>query len=227
MNVEIKKNLLILKAHRDICGNEIGLITHQAQLLNINVKEENIDSEETLNEVFEKYESIGVEFDFVYLCTHADGDAFEIEMGNGISEMGWGRFGQLVCESGILNDNTVFLLACCRGGLFKVATDMFAFCNKINFVCGVRWKLNSADLATGFVVFLYNICFKNAEPFYASQKATLATDYSFICHDRAEVESSPHFEHRKLELYRDAGWINEQGMWISEDENIKKNTGMY
>ncbi len=220
------KNLLILKAHHDICGDEIGLITHQGQFLGINVKEETVDSEQTLIEIFEKYSSIGLEFDFVYLCTHADSYAFDIEMGVNKSNMTWGRFGQLVCESDILNDNTVFLLACCRGGLFKVATDMFAVCNKINFVCGAKWTLRPTDLATGFVVFLYNICFKKAEPFYAFQKATLATDYSFVCHDRAEIESHQQYEHRQFELYQEMGWIDDAGVWVETDETIKENTGM-
>jgi hypothetical protein len=220
------KNLLILKAHHDICGDEIGLITHQGQFLGINVKEETVDSEQTLIDIFKKFSSIRLEFDFVYLCTHADRYGFDIEMGINKTVMTWGRFGQLVCESGILNDNTVFLLACCRGGLFKVATDMFAVCNKINFVCGAKWTLRPADLATGFVVFLYNICFKKAEPFYASQKATLATDYSFVCHDRAEIESHPQYEHRRFELYKEIGWVDDAGVWVETDKTIKENTGI-
>lgn len=220
------KNLLILKAHQDICGNEIGLIKHQGGFLGIDVKEETIESEQTIIDIFKKYSDSGIQFDFVYLCTHADGNAFEIKMGIFESDVTWGRFGQLVCESGILNEDTVFLLACCRGGLFKVATDMFAVCNKINFVCGAKWTLRSADLATGFVVFLYNICFKKAEPFYASQKATLATDYSFVCHDRAEIESHPQYEYRRFELYKEIGWVDEEGVWIESDETIKENTGM-
>jgi hypothetical protein len=215
------KNLLILKAHHDVCGDEIGLITHQGQFLGMNVKEEKVDNEETLARIFSEYSTNRLEFDFVYLCTHADGDAFEIDMGVGKSDMTWARFGQLVCESGILIDNTVFLLACCRGGLFKVATDMFAVCNKINFVCGAKWTLSPADLATGFVVFLYHICFKEAEPFYASQKATLATDYSFACHDRAEIESHPQFENRRIVLYKEIGWMDSAGVWIETDETIK------
>jgi hypothetical protein len=220
------KNLLILKAHHDICGNEIGLITHQGQFLGINVKEETVENEQSLIDIFNKYGEIGFEFEFVYLCTHADSNGFDIEMGVNKSEMTWARFGQLVCESGILNDNTVFLLACCRGGLFKVSTDLFAVCNKINFVCGAKWTLRPADLATGFVVFLYNICFKKAEPFYASQKATLATDYSFVCHDRAEIESHPQFEHRRIELYKEIGWVDDAGVWIETDETIKENAGI-
>ena len=220
------KNLLILKAHHDICGDEVGLITHQSQFLNISVREEVIDKEDTMIEVFEKYSVQGMQFDFVYLCTHADGYAFEIQMGIDKSVMTWGRFGQIVCESGILNDNTVFLLACCRGGLFKVATDMFAVCNKITFICGAKWTLRSADLATGFVVFLYNIGYKKAEPSYAAQKATLATDYSFVCHDRSEIESHPQFENRRWDLYKEIGWVDQEGVWIETDETIKENAGI-
>lgn len=220
------KNLLILKVHQDICGDEVGLITHQSQFLNIAVKEEVIDKEQTMIEVFEKYSTQGLQFDFVYLCTHADGYAFEIEMGIDKSEMTWGRFGQIVCESGILNDDTVFLLACCRGGLFKVATDMFAVCNKINFICGAKWTLRSADLATGFVVFLYNLGYKKAEPSYAAQKATLATDYSFVCHDRSEIESHPQYENRRWDLYKEIGWVDQDGVWVETDETIKENAGI-
>ncbi len=77
------KNLLILKAHHEICGDEIGLITHQAQFLKINVKEESVDSDQTLLDIFNKYHTIGLEFDFVYLCTHADSYGFDIDMGLG------------------------------------------------------------------------------------------------------------------------------------------------
>lgn len=220
------KNLLILKAHHDICGDEIGLITHQGQFLGISVKEETVESEQTIIDIFQKYFSMGIEFDFVYLCTHADSYAFDIEMGINKSSLTWARFGELVCESGILKENSIFLLACCRGGLFKVSTDIFAVCNKINFVCGAKWTLKPTDLATGFIVFLYNICFKKAEPSYASQKATLATDYTFVCHDRAEIESHPQYENRRLALYKEIGWVDDIGVWIETDVTIKANTGM-
>lgn len=220
------KYLLILKAHEDICGNEIGLVTHQAQFFNITVVEETIDSERTLLDIFEKHEREKISFDFVYLCTHADSSGFDIKMGIDKSEMTWARFAQIVCESGVLNYNTVFLLACCRGGLFKVATDMFAVCNKINFICGAKWTLRPADLSTGFVVFLYNLCFKSAEPSYAAQKATAATDYTFVCHDRSEIESHPQFENRRWALYREIGWADEQGIWVEDDEKIKENAGI-
>lgn len=217
--------LLILKAHHEICGEEIGLITNQSGFLGIEVKEEVVDSIDTLKAIFEKYKLEAIKFDYVYLCTHGDSNGFDIEMGNKF-EMSWAKFGEIICQSDLLNDNTIFLLACCRGGIFKVAMDMFAVCNSINYVCGAKWKLRSADLATGFVVFLYNLKFKKAEPSYAAQKATLATDYTFTCHDRAEIESSPHYENRQRQLFLELGWINEEGQTIIEDETIKENAGL-
>lgn len=220
------KHLLLLKAHKEICGNEVGLITNQAQLLGIKVKEEVIDSEETMLEVFDKYAALGIQFDYIYLCTHGDAAAFEIENNEKKSEMTWAKLGQNICESGLLTEDTIFLLACCRGGLFKVATDLFAVCYKVNFICGVKWSLEAADLATGFVVFLYNLIYKKAEPAYAALKASQATDYSFVCHDRAEIESHPQYENRRWQLYQEIGWVNNNGDWVEEDETIKENAGI-
>src|SRR5690606_8094413 len=104
------------------CGDEIGLITHQSQFFNITVHEEVIDTEETMVAVFRKYQELGIEFNYIYLCTHADSFEFDIEMGIDKSSMSWARFGQLLCESEVLHDDTIILLACCRGGLFNVAT---------------------------------------------------------------------------------------------------------
>jgi hypothetical protein len=220
------KNLLILKSHHEICGNEVGLITHQSQFLKIDVKEEDIFDTATMTDVFVKYKASGITFDFIYLCTHGDSEGFDIDMGSGLSSMTWAKFGQVVCESGILNDNTVFLLACCRGGLFKVATDMLAVCNSINYVCGATWELIASDIATGFIVFLYNLVLKRAEPAYAAKKASLATDYTFICYDRSEIESHPQFQNRRWNLYYELGWIDKEGNTITTDETILENTGL-
>lgn len=220
------KHLLILKAHHDICGDEVGLITHQSQFFNVVVKEEVIDSEDTMSTVFEKYKAEGLVFDYIYLCTHADSYGFDIEMGIDKSEMTWAEFGQLLCESDVLAEDTIILLACCRGGLFNVATYLFAVCYKIKFVCGAKWKLKASDLATGFVVFLYNLLYKKAEPGYAAQKATLATDYTFVCHDRSEIESHPQYEHKRIELYKEIGWMDDDGEWVIDDEKIKENVGL-
>ena len=42
--------------------------------------------------------------------------------------------------------------------------------NKISFICGTKWTLRSADLATGFVVFLYNLGYKKAECNFSFEK---------------------------------------------------------
>jgi len=103
--------LLILKAHQDICGDEVGLITHQSGFFGVTVKEETIDTEVTMIEVFQKYQKLGIEFNYIYLCTHADSFEFDIEMGISKSTMSWARFGQLLCESGLLHEDTIILLA--------------------------------------------------------------------------------------------------------------------
>jgi len=220
------KNLLILKSHHDICGNEVGLITHQSGFLNIDVTEETIFNTETMKEVFTKYKEINRKFDFIYLCTHGSATGFDIDMGLGLSTMTWADFGQIVCESQVLNDDTIFLLACCRGGLFRVATDMLAVCNSINYVCGATWKLKSSDIATGFTVFLYSLIFKKSEPSYAAKKASLATDYTFVCYDRSEIESHPQFKNRQFDLYVALEWIDKDGNIITSDETVLENSGL-
>jgi hypothetical protein len=220
------KNLLILKSHHEICGNEVGLITHQSEFLDIVVNEEAIFDLATMKDTFTKYKESNVTFDFIYLCTHGDGEGFDIDMGGTSTSMTWAKFGQIVCESGVLNKNTIFLLACCRGGLFKVATDMLAVCNKINFVCGATWKLRASDITTGFIVFLYSLVLKKAEPTYAAQKASLATDYTFVCYDRSEIEYHSQFHQRQINLFYELGWIDINGRPITTDEGVLENTGL-
>lgn len=137
--------------------------------------------------------------------------------------MTWARFSQLICESELLNDDTIFLLACCRGGLFSVATTLMAVCYKINYVCGPSWELTPPDLATGFVVFLYSLVLKRAEPHYAAKKATDATDYTFNCYDRQEAESHPSYQIQRIELYKEIGWMDQDGNWVESDPVITEN----
>ena len=147
-------------------------------------------------------------------------------MGTEKIDIKWSKFSQLICENEILTEETILLLACCKGGFFQVSSDILAVCNKINFVCGVKWSVKAWDLTTGFVVFIHNIENKEAEPSYAAKKASLATDYTFMCYDRDEVETNPHYENRRWNLYFEIGWIDKEGNWIEEDEKIKENVGI-
>lgn len=218
-----KKSILILKATKDICKNEIGLVYHHCGLLNITRKEEIVESEESLVKIVSKYSKRKKGFDYIYLCTHGDREGFLANMGKRRHDISWARFSQLMCESGILNEDSILLLACCKGGLFQVATDILSVCNKINFVCGVKWNVEPWDLTTGFVVFLHNVEIKNAEPSYAAQKASLATDYTFTCYDRDEIEIQPHYRQRQMDLFYELGWVDKDGNWIEKDKKIIEN----
>jgi len=219
------KRLLILKTSIDICGDEVGIITHQCQLLGITVEEKAIDTPTKMEQTIRGYNG-QLRFDYIYLCAHGNKDGFDIDMGHIRYDMKWDDFSTLVCSEGILNENSIILLACCRGGLFKVSSEMMAACGFLNFICGVKWTIKSWDLTTGFLVFLYNIEKKQAEPDYAAQKASLATDYTFTCYDRAELEAHPQYEHIKFQLYLRNGWIDNEGLWIEDNAKIKTNVGI-
>lgn len=220
------KNILILKASKDICGNEIGLIENHCQLLEMNVYPETISNEAELEKVVEKYAKTEVCFDYIYLCTHGSPKDFLVDIGDDEFDISWSRFAELMCENAILNDDSFFLLACCKGGFFQVATDMMACCHKINFVCGVKWTVAPWDLTTGFVVFIHSLETKLSEPSYAAKKASLATDYTFVAYDRDEIEMSPQYENRKKVLFEELGWANTDGEIITEDEKILANIGV-
>lgn len=217
------KALLILKAHTDICNEEMGLVHQHCKLLGINVIVEEITSEDTFVQVAEKYTKLQTKFNYLYLCSHGNKDGFDINMGDIKTDMTWARFSQILCERNIMSDDSIILLACCKGGLTKVTTDIFAVCHKINYVCGVKCTAFPWDLTTGFVVFLHHMEVKNADPAYAAQKASLATDYTFVCHDRDEVEMNPSYEARRNALYYELGWLNNEGYWVETDEQIIQN----
>ena len=165
-------------------------------------------------------------FDYIYLCTHGSLSGFDVDLGLIKTTIKWSHFSQLMCETAILNDDTIFLLACCKGGLFQVATDILAVCNKINLVCGVRWNVSPWGLTTGFVVFIHNIETKFAEPSYAATKASQATDYTFVCYDRDEIEINSQYQYRRWELFYEIGWTDKDGNWIEKNKTIKKNAGI-
>jgi hypothetical protein len=223
--VATAKSILVLRASKDICGDEVGLVTHNCQLLGMTVHNEDIPTEEALTKVVKKYLLAEVQFDYIYLCSHGDKEGFEIDLSGSKLFILWSSFSQHLCENGILNDDTIFLLACCKGGLMQVAIDIMSVCNKINYICGVKWNAYPWDLTTGFVVFIHNIENKNAEPNYAAQKASLATDYTFVCYDRDEIEMAPQYLNRRYDLYLQLGWIDADGKWIETDPKIIENTG--
>ncbi len=221
-----KKKLLVLKGSKDVCGDEIGLITHQARLLMMEVVEEQLVDETSLESIFAKYDVVGEGFDYLYLCTHGNKDGFEINTGAGNFFVQWWEFAGILCPTEVLNEDAIILLACCKGGLFKVTSEIMAACSSIGYVCGVKWSLANWDLTTGFIVFLYCMEVKFSEPSFAARKASEATDYTFVCYERTEIESNPQFSNIQDELFRNLNWTDNNGAWIEENEQIKKNVGI-
>jgi hypothetical protein len=148
----------------------------------------------------ESIKDLGVKFDYIYLCAHAD----QIGFGDNKSyEMKWMTFGLLLCTDEILNANCIFLLACCRTGFYRVAYKLFYSCNLIEYVCGPRWTLASPDLSVAFTVFLYNMETRQTQPNQAARRMSRATAYDFECYDRTEVEHEVEYAKCEMEFARE------------------------
>ncbi|UPT68599.1 MAG: hypothetical protein M0D57_08250 [Sphingobacteriales bacterium JAD_PAG50586_3] len=222
-----EKRALIIKADSDVCGHEIGMVENHFRFLGLQVYSESISKEQGLDSIVRKYADIQMYFDYIYLCAHGNKYGFNINIEDvAKSTVPWFTFSELMCENDILNHETIFLIACCKGGLFRVATDIMAICNKINFVCGVDCKVRGWDLTTGFVVFIHHVESNQASPTYAAEKATLATNFPFVCHDRDNIEVLPQYEKRQTELYKQLGWVNDEDEWVEQDPKIKENAGV-
>jgi len=224
-NSILKKKVLILKASKDVCGEEINLVKNQCKLLGMEVYDEEIKSYRSLQLIFTKHQKNHIKFDYIYLCTHGDGNSFEISYGKVKTSLDWGSFSVELCKRQIFDQDSILFLSCCRGGLFKVTCEIMAACEAIGYVCGVKWKVYPWDLTTGFIVFLYNMETKNAEPNYAAKKASLATDFRFECYDRPEVISNAQFRVYRREMFQRLNWISDDGVLILKDKLIIKNLG--
>lgn len=210
------KSALIIKADTSICGDELTLVESQFRLQSIETITVSVSSLEELEETFDKFRDDDAKFDYFYLCAHGNTGEF------GINDIGvpWSQLALLICTRGILSENAMVLLACCKGGFYRVACELMASCLSINAVCGVTWTVLPEDLSAGFTVFVYNIEQKRAEPRYAAEKATLATDFTFKCTTRDDLyESNAYSDIRHL-LFYEFGWIDDNGNWISTDTEI-------
>lgn len=85
-----------------------------------------------------------------------------------------------------MNEESILMLSCCRGGLMDVAYNMFLTCQNICYVLDPRQSLTSADMHICFGVFLYNMEIRKVDPIIACEKIKLATDQRFSCYDREE-----------------------------------------
>ena len=175
------KRILILKA----CGSsdephECNGICEQARLYRIEPVCKCVHN----NEDLEKILYSNGQFDYVYLSAHgcSEGFASEDEKVN----MSWQKLAMLLCKSKCMNEDSILMLSCCRGGLMEIAYEIFLTCQQINYVLGPRQSLTSADMHICFGIFLYNMEIRGVDPVVACEKIKLATDQRFSCYDREE-----------------------------------------
>ena len=184
-----EKNLLALKASEDVSDFEIANIVSQISMYGIISETVFIDSYETLYNTLHN----GKKYDYIYLATHG----CETSWGNisGSLNITWIEFAAMVCHSGVTKPGSIFLHSCCRGGLNKVAWEMFACCDKIQFICGPRQSLYPVDIITAFNIFLYNVEVKRTDPVIAAAKVLNATDIRLVCFDRLETTIGVDYHH--------------------------------
>ena len=175
------KRMLILKA----CGSsdephECNGICEQAQLYGIESVCECVRDNNDLERIL----TSNGEFDYIYLSAHGDSEGFESE--DGKVRMSWKKLSMLLCNSKSMNEDSILMLSCCRGGLMEIAYDIFLICSQICYVLGPRQNLSSADMHICFGIFLYNMEMRGVDPVVSCEKIKLATDQRFSCYDREE-----------------------------------------
>jgi len=179
------KRIIILKA----CGSsdephECNGICEQAQLYGIESVCKCVKANEDLESILY---SQGL-FDYIYLSAHGNSKGFASE--DEKVNMSWQKLAMLLCQSKCMNEDSILMLSCCRGGLMEVAYDIFLTCQQICYVLGPRQSLTSADMHICFGIFLYNMEIRGVDPVVACEKIKLATDQRFSCYDREEESIS-------------------------------------
>ena len=181
-----QKNLLFICASSDVDVHAIAEKYCNAKLYGINFQCFDVC---TLEELKCRLDGLdGKKIDYLYLAGHGNCDAF-----GDINRFtaSWEDIADTICEAECLNEGTIVMLYCCRGGLNTVAYKLFSSCININYILGAKQNMADIDLITGFNVFLYNVECRNIDPVIAAQKATIATEIRFECFDRTEAEANP------------------------------------
>jgi len=175
----VLKSLIIIQASEDIPQSEVDNIKSQVELYGIVVSVYKVITLEEL-----KLALKSGRYDYIYLATHGCEDSW----GSVSQELQitWIKFAAEVCVSGVSKPGAIFLHSCCRGGLQKVAYDMFACCEQIQLICGPRYKIKSRDLLMAFNLFLYYIEVKGIDPIVAADKVLISIDIRLHCTDRVE-----------------------------------------
>lgn len=176
------KNLLIIKASSDICAAEVDHLKAIAEMFNIRECVVELRDLST----FHSQLCSGQRYDYIYVGAHAN--AYWFGDPDRKIRIRWPHIATAFCDSDCLNPGAILLLGCCRGGLKKVASQLFLACDKIDYVCGPRWTVRPADISAGVHIFLYNMEFRREQPSTAVERASKGTGYDFFCHDRIEME---------------------------------------
>ena len=161
----MRKRILILKA----CGgsdepHECNGICEQAQLYGIESVCKCVKNNEDLEGLLYSH---GL-FDYIYLSAHGNSEGFSSE--DEKVNMSWQKLAMLLCKSKCMNEDSILMLSCCRGGLMEVAYDIFLTCQQICYVLGPRQSLTSADMHICFGIFLYNMEIRGVDPVVACEK---------------------------------------------------------
>lgn len=180
-----KKRLLILKTSSDICVTETNHIETIADLIHLEKEQLTITTVDDINQ----WASSSGNFDYIYLCGHANEDGFGEQ--DASIFITWNEFAFALCNASWLNVGGVLFLATCRGGLRRIADTMFNVCNKIDYICGPRWSATGQDLTTAFHIFIYNLEVRQEEPGVAVDRASAGTGRHFFCYDRLECYAPP------------------------------------
>ncbi len=180
----MSKRLLLIKASKDICADEITHISTVAKLFGMS----ECTIEYSSLEDFKTKICSGDRYDYIYLAAHANPECFG--EADGSCTTNWCDFAMTLCELQCLKYGCVLLLGCCRGGLKVVANTLFLNCTQIDYVCGPRWTVTGADITAGFHIFVYNMVVRREQPSTAARRASKATGYDFFCYDRVETEDT-------------------------------------
>jgi len=132
----MSKRILILK----VCGgsdepHECNGICEQAQLYGIESVCKCVKDNEDLENILYSH---GL-FDYIYLSAHGNSEGFASE--DEKVNMSWQKLAMLLCKSKCMNEDSILLLSCCRGGLMEVAYNIFLTCQQICYVLGPRQSL--------------------------------------------------------------------------------------
>lgn len=176
------KKLLIIRAASDVCASEIDHLKAIAGMFGI------AHCTMALKDMSTFHQQLcgGDKYDFIYLGAHANTDFFGESDGSIAIE--WEDLAVSFCSSDCLNLGAILMLGCCRGGLKRVALQLFCACDQIDYVCGPRWTVTGADISAGFHIFIYNMVVRREQPSTAVHRASKGTGYDFFCHDRIEMQ---------------------------------------